>query len=200
MNLFSYVIVNDRGFAPNPYGGYCTLATCKPIIRRIAKVEDYVIGTGSKHGVGAGKLVYTMVVSESLSIEEYSSDPRFDVKKPTKGESWQKAGDNIYYKNSTGLWQQRPSYHKDKDMEHDLSGINVLIATNFYYFGSNALQLPSQFKSLVKKGPGHIKCTDTFIINKLSKWLHQQSKPGIHGTPFNNRYIARRLINSSKAC
>ena len=40
MRLFTYVIVSDSGFAPNPYWGYCTLATCKPVIRRVAKADD----------------------------------------------------------------------------------------------------------------------------------------------------------------
>ena len=29
MSLFSYVVARDTGFAPNPSGGYCTLANCK---------------------------------------------------------------------------------------------------------------------------------------------------------------------------
>ena len=37
MTLFSYVIEHDLGFAPNPFHGVCTLACCKPQIRKIAK-------------------------------------------------------------------------------------------------------------------------------------------------------------------
>ena len=32
--LFSYIVETDSGFAPNPYFGTCTLACCKPMIRR----------------------------------------------------------------------------------------------------------------------------------------------------------------------
>jgi hypothetical protein len=32
--LFSYVVVADSGFAPNPFFGLCTLACCKPRIRK----------------------------------------------------------------------------------------------------------------------------------------------------------------------
>ena len=35
----------DYGFAPNPYFGYCTLATCKPVIRRCAGVGDWIAWT-----------------------------------------------------------------------------------------------------------------------------------------------------------
>lgn len=32
--LYSYVVATDSGFAPNPFFGVCTLACCKPAIRR----------------------------------------------------------------------------------------------------------------------------------------------------------------------
>lgn len=32
--LFSYVVATDSGFAPNPFFGLCTLACCKPKIRK----------------------------------------------------------------------------------------------------------------------------------------------------------------------
>lgn len=33
MRNFSYKIEHDFGLAPNPFGGYCTLAVCKSSIR-----------------------------------------------------------------------------------------------------------------------------------------------------------------------
>ena len=48
MRLFSYVVARDYGFAPNPFFGVCTLATCKPIVRRVAAIGDWIVGTGSK--------------------------------------------------------------------------------------------------------------------------------------------------------
>lgn len=44
LKLYSYVVARDFGFAPNPFHGYCTLATCKPDIRATASVGDWVIG------------------------------------------------------------------------------------------------------------------------------------------------------------
>ncbi len=32
--LFSYIVETDSGFAPNPYFGICSLACCKPMVRR----------------------------------------------------------------------------------------------------------------------------------------------------------------------
>jgi hypothetical protein len=34
--LFTYTIPYDDGAAPNPFHGICTLAICKPSIRRVA--------------------------------------------------------------------------------------------------------------------------------------------------------------------
>jgi len=47
MKLHTYVVRYDSGFAPNPFYGYCTLATCKPPIRKSAAVEDWIVGCGS---------------------------------------------------------------------------------------------------------------------------------------------------------
>ena len=44
-NLFSYVLRYDDGAAPNPFWGTCTLAICKPAIRRKANLGDWVVGT-----------------------------------------------------------------------------------------------------------------------------------------------------------
>src|SRR5262249_55154673 len=59
--LFSYCIPYDFGSAPNPFWGLCTLAICKPDIRRTANVGDWVVGTGSAVspiGNISGKVVY----------------------------------------------------------------------------------------------------------------------------------------------
>lgn len=46
MRLFSYCIPVDDGAAPNPFWGVCTLAICKPAIRRVAEVGDWIAGVG----------------------------------------------------------------------------------------------------------------------------------------------------------
>ena len=78
MKLYSYVVARDFGFAPNPFFGFCTLATCKPKIREHASVGDWVVGTGAKVRYGySGRLIYAMQVSEVLDFNTYWSDPRF---------------------------------------------------------------------------------------------------------------------------
>ena len=47
MAIYSYIITRDYGFAPNPFYGICTLATCKPRVRNNAQIGDWVLGFGS---------------------------------------------------------------------------------------------------------------------------------------------------------
>jgi hypothetical protein len=59
--LFSYVVDHDNGFAPNPFGGLCTLAKCKygtPAKRNVVELAnegDWVIGTGGTCGLRRAK-------------------------------------------------------------------------------------------------------------------------------------------------
>ena len=79
MTLYSYVVTVDTGFAPNPFHGVCTLACCKPDIRRTAKEGDYVVGLGPKH-LG-NRLVYAMQVTEIMDLDSYWNDERFRIKR-----------------------------------------------------------------------------------------------------------------------
>lgn len=110
--LFSYVVHHDYGLSPNPSGGYCTLAFCKfrrsdgmPNIVELAKVGDWVAGTGGKSvlSAGHGKLVYAMRVTEKLTLPEYFRDPRFrrrDGNVPEwagEGDMFALVSDHFYY-------------------------------------------------------------------------------------------------------
>ena len=50
MVVFAYVCRHDLGSAPNVSGGWLTLATCKPSIRRAAIPGDCIIGFQQKSG------------------------------------------------------------------------------------------------------------------------------------------------------
>lgn len=71
--IHSYVVRYDSGFAPNPFYGYCTLATCKPNIRKGADIGDWVVGSGSndRNVRRGGHLVYAMRVTETMTFDEY---------------------------------------------------------------------------------------------------------------------------------
>ena len=130
MKLYSYVMIYDTGFAPNPFWGYCTLATCKPGIRRVAKQGDWIIGCGSTSNVGTGKLIYAMKITEPpLDFENYDKDRRFQKKKPKEHRDLRyKRGDNIYFKDEMGNWHQRLSMHCLGQMKTDFGGKRVLVS------------------------------------------------------------------------
>ena len=93
MRLYSYVVARDYGFAPNPFYGVCTLATCKPMLRRKASIGDWVVGTGSDPNGLTGHLVFAMKVTETMRFDEYFSDSRFQEKKPNLSGSLKQASD-----------------------------------------------------------------------------------------------------------
>src|SRR5262245_20483597 len=139
MRIYTYVVRYDFGFAPNPFYGHCTLATCQAPIRRTAQIGDWVIGTGAKTSNKlSGRLVYAMCVSETLTYDQYWNDPRFRTKRPVVGGSLkQMYGDNIYHR-ADGRWVQadsrhsRPGGRKHADnAKSDLRADRVLIADRF---------------------------------------------------------------------
>lgn len=149
--LFSYAITRDFGFAPNPFNGICSLATCKPQIRKHAKVGDWVMGVGgSKLKQCKRKCIFLMRVSEIVQFQQYWDDPRFSLKKPCRnGSQVQLLGDNIYHKAEDGSWVQEDSHHSNEDgsinednLKRDTGSTeNILLSDYFFYFGENAVQV-----------------------------------------------------------
>jgi hypothetical protein len=151
--LYSYIVRYDIGFAPNPFYGRCTLATCKPNIRRTASVGDWIAGVGArqKHD---GRLVYAMQVSDIVTFEGYWSDPRFQRKKPDlRGSLKYRYGDNIYHHDAGGSWVQANSRHSfdsgEANPEHvrkDTGADAVLISNRFTYLGRGAVPVPKALR------------------------------------------------------
>lgn len=196
MKLYSYVVTRDYGFAPNPFGGYCTLATCKPDIRRVASVGDWVLGTGTTNAGLQEHLVYAMRVTETLTYDQYWTDARFAVKRVDRAGSRKRLfGDNIYHHNPvTGHWIQEDSHHSRSDgkpfkinVGHDTRTNRVLISDDFVYFGGAAIALPPRFKwgtnRLRKKGQGYrANFSDTYV-NRVVEWLRSLGVWGFQGRP-----------------
>lgn len=196
--LYSYVVAYDSGFAPNPFNGFCTLATCKPEIRKRANIGDWVIGTGShRKGVRRGGfLVYAMRVDEALSFEKYWDDSRFLKKRPNLAGSYRMAcGDNIYSPKPNGSgWNQLNSYHSRNDgssyqkhIERDTSVNRVLISKNFAYSGAEGPEVPKslQYSGIILKGRNYKKITDDTIIEDFEAWFTGLRVKGRYqGRPF----------------
>ena len=182
MKIMSYIITHDYGFAPNPYGGFLTLATCKPRIRNSAKIGDILVGIGSSAGAYKNRLIYAAQVSDVVNMNEYFENPIYKVKKPSDENISRRRGDNIYYREN-GTWTQLNNpFHDESNMSHDLNSTNVLICKDFWYFGSKAPLLPEKFLGIVKKGPGHKNINDQNLVSSFLDWLSIHEK-GIIGKP-----------------
>lgn len=172
--LYSYCIINDHGAAPNPFWGICTLAICKPVIRRSASVGDWIVATGSaKHNL-TDQLVYAMRVSRVMTLKEYDSFCRLEL--PNKIPVYKttdmrlKVGDCIY-DFSAGEPRLRPSVHTEENKEKDLGGINVLLSDHFFYFGSKPIPLPNDLLPIVRQGQGHKSTTNASYLEKFVAWI-----------------------------
>ncbi|EXA85504.1 MULTISPECIES: hypothetical protein [Acinetobacter calcoaceticus/baumannii complex] len=188
MKIFSYVVDRDIGFAPNPFFDFCTLATCKPDIRKFAEVEDWVIGTSSTTINKPRHIIFAMKVTEKMTFNEYWNDPRFANKKPFLfGSRKYQYGDNIYYQENEE-WFQLPSHHTEEDgtlnllnLKKDTKSEHVLISDHYYYFGNNCIPIPFELEQIIKKRRGH-KYVNTELHQQLLNLLKEYT-PGIHGTP-----------------
>jgi hypothetical protein len=158
MRIHTYVVQHDKGFAPNPFWGFCTLACCKPRIRNRAAEGDIVMGFGSaSKEVGlSGRVIYWMKVGKIISFDTYWSDPKYASKKPAMQSGLMACyGDNIYHSDGNG-WRQTISFHSDGaglgsgNLERDTSLTDrVLIGQDFAYWGGNAPLLPKALGGLV---------------------------------------------------
>ncbi len=195
MRVFSYVVLYDFGFAPNPFEGWCTVATCKPRIRRSAKVGDWVVGTGSAQKQLAGKLVYAMRVDEIVTFDDYWNDTRFARKIPTDRGAVKRAyGDNLYHRADDGSWVQADSRHSldggapnPGHIAIDTSVETVLISSHFTYYGGEGIDVPTHLRDgfgfdLVQSGRGHRCRFPAELVTAAVAWLDGLDR-GIMGRP-----------------
>jgi hypothetical protein len=188
MAIWTYVLVRDFGFAPNPFYKVCSLATCKPVIRNGAKINDWVLGFGSnkKGSAVSGKLIYAMRVQKKLTFDEYWSAEEYYTKHPImNGSLMQKYGDNIYH-HVREAWMQENSHHANKDgsinyinLNRDTSCDAVLLSQEYWYWGRDAVSLPDSLKMLIGSGRGCKKHPDDNLEKNLSDWLHAMPDNGL---------------------
>ena len=147
--LISYKLTNDSMFAPNPFGGILTLATCKPMIRRSKNTKPgmWIAGWtactlrnaevwGRKVdpcNPGKEKLIYLAQIDEIISLDEYWE--KYPEKRCTnfsdnKQANWY--GDNIYHfdneKDCVIRAENNGGHNEDKDTQRDyVRGKNAII-------------------------------------------------------------------------
>ena len=204
--LLTYRMTSDSGFAPNPFHGVLTLATCKYGIRKAKtrKVGDWIAGFSSldlQHKakvsgvcIDRDALIWIGKITEKpLPLGKYFEQERFNMKKPFEGNQISISGDNIYkYGNgsfglvqSVGNLQKKNRHHPHKaEQDSDKAGENVLIFEKFYYFGDKSFIIPDDIK--IKKPDGvafYGHWADEKEADKLIKLLEKDYKEGKIGNP-----------------
>jgi hypothetical protein len=184
MKCSAYIVSVDSGFSPNPFGRSCTLACCKPTIRRNAEVGDIIVGSGSCGSGLSGRLIYAMRVGRILSLQDYWDS--YPSKRPSAKTPITQRGDAVWHKDSSGTWRGvRGALHDHRQRDRDLRGENALIASEFYYFGSDAIQVPSEYSAILATTQGHKNTHDAKLIGRFWSWLTRSArKRGRIGSPF----------------
>lgn len=207
-----YVVARDYGFAPNPFHGYCTLATCKPVIRRKAEVGDWIIGMGGSDLKATGRCIFSMKVTEKLTFNEYWLNPKFLDKKPVRnGSRKMQVGDNIYYQDSISKqWSQADSHHSNPDGTINFENLKkdtgttdkILISQHFFYFGKEAPIVPADLLNVIgyKNRRNHL-VFDEETAGGIIQWLENtfaKSLNQVVSDPFNFKSSEKRYsgINS----
>jgi len=179
--MWSYKLVWDTMFAPNPLFDVLTLATCKPGIRRspnnkkgmwiagftACNIHNAPIFGGdiTRCNRGNEKLIYLAQISDILTLDDYWEQypqKRCDLDPYMKYYDAQWYGDNIYSKNHTdkdGNIIPMPNNGDHEGVpagERDYHyGKNAIICERFYYFTpDNRMDVPERFKGLVHGGIG----------------------------------------------
>lgn len=198
MNCFRYKMDHDYGFAPNPFHGVMSLATCKGTqVRNNShlQVGDWVVGLGSVAMGNLGRIIYVMQVEEKITFDQYWEDPRFQIKKPIiNGTLVQMYGDNAYH-TVKNIVIQEPCAHSlddgsvnEEHLRRDSEGKYVLLSKHFYYFGDRCPLIPEEFSYINNDSRG-TKFLDLHNedakINAFVNWLDDTYGVGIHGDPCN---------------
>ena len=213
----AYIVEHDIGFAPNPFFGVCTLATCKPEIRKHAAVGEWIVGIGSAADGIRGQMVYAMQVEEKLDFCQYWDDDRFQMKKPNfSGSLKQGQGDNVYHW-TDGKWVQERSRHTHtsavttaKHKRRDTKSDVVLISNRFVYYGADAMEIPAHIadkngRRLRLDGSGAPKgrfqrwanFSDPIVTARFVEWLEDVDQWGCVGEPceWRKQNTIRKMLN-----
>lgn len=193
MTLFSYVVHWDHGFAPNPFFGVCTLATCKPRIRKKAELGDWIVGTGGARRPTRGRAIFVMRVTEISNFDDYWRDERFKRKRPIVEGSYKvRFGDNIYHREGRqGDWIQADSRHSKDNAIANLENLKrdtrstdrVLISDDFIFWGDQAPMLPRGLEAIHIARQNH---KDDFSENEVAafhSWVKGLNVRGRVGDP-----------------
>lgn len=185
MRFYRYVVASDFGMAPCPQDGLLSLATCKPVLRRKARIGDFVAGFAPSPAP-SGLLVYAARIVEVVEWHEYGD--RYTQKQRS---------DSVYGLAPDGKWRPRlPGYHcEPEEQERDRSAPVLIFDPNTtWYFGNQAQMVPDPLVHWSVGGRGtltgrgyRVDDIDADDPAGMLAWLIATFAPGLHGQPRNGR-------------
>ena len=187
MKLCSYIVREDTGLAPNPFWGPCTLAVCTPNHQGSRlEVGDWIAGFLAKDR--GYRFLYAMEISESLDLDEYHRDLRFEQKKPNLRGTWkERCGDNFYSRGSDGQWiQHRNRFHLDEGLKRqDTKHARVFVGHRFWYRGRSAAATPEQYAPLIGGRGARVNHAPE-LVSDFCAWVEREFEPGAADVPNDN--------------
>ena len=168
--IYRYVITHDGGMAPNPRGDFLSLATCKPIIRSVAREGDWVLGNRSSPA--NERVVWAGRISRVIEIGDY-------------GREFAKREDALFERSTSGHLVRKKHflswYHPTADQQAKDARGRVLLFdwSACWYFGSDCRQLPDNLAHLAARGSGHrVNGVNYYDASHLEVWLKANGRSG----------------------
>ncbi len=190
--LYTYIIKIDKGAAPNPFWGVCTLVICKPKIRKHAAVGDWVAGFAPSTSPNPGALVYAMRITDKMSMADYDEYTRAELPEKIPSGSRDKrafVGDSVYDFSNLPPSIRR-SVHDESNRIKDLSGEHALLSTDFHYFGRSPIDVPDELEPIVPRVQGHRSRINDLYVESFIEWFRSLPfEPNtVHAMPNDARY------------
>lgn len=115
-----------------------------------------------------------MKVTDKMSMADYDTYTReyLPAKIPDlTSEDWRRhRGDSIYDFSASRVIQ-RPGPHSRGNISTDLSGMYVLLSTEFLYFGANAIALPEHLLAIAQNRQGHRSTLNQPYLTHFLDWI-----------------------------
>ena len=145
-DIYIYKMVVDNGGAPCVTAKLLTLAICKPMIRKSAKIGSLIFGFGGKGKNYDERLIYIACVTQKLKKGQYYQEREYAKRR-----------DCIYRReNGVAVRKKAARYHSDSDHRKKDVGLHfenafVLLSDDFRYFsGKGTTKYKERFQNIRK--------------------------------------------------
>ena len=184
--LYSYIVREDHGFAPNPYGGVLTLTCCKPDMRLQAQSGDYVAGiSGADHPASRKLLLFAAKITARMTMTAYRdwAESECTDKIPGPVPPHRKLGDAMYV--GPDLARDRRGYHDRSNRAEDVRGRYALLSRfpDFAYFGSRPVELPEHLRPITGVRRYYWSRKNDDYLPRFVEWFDSLQDRGLRHSP-----------------